>query len=45
MTFETVLCCILIPFTIIMAYIAGKNDFLEMIGEMLEKKAEELKEK
>ena len=45
MTFETVLCCVLIPIVIVLAYIAGKNDFLEMICEMLEEKAKELEER
>ena len=43
--FETVLCCIMIPVVIVLAYIAGKNDFLEMICEMLEEKAKELEER
>lgn len=45
MTFETILCCIMIPVVIVLAYIAGKNEFLEMIGEMLEDKAKKLKER
>lgn len=45
MTFETILACILIPVVIVLAYIAGKNEFLEMIGEMLEEKAKELEER
>lgn len=45
MTFETILACIMIPVVIALAYIAGKNDFLEMICEMLEETAKELKER
>lgn len=43
--FETILCCILIPVVIVLAYITGKNDFLEMICEMLAEKAKELEER
>ena len=45
MTFETILGCILIPVVVVLAYIAGKNDLLEMIIEMLEEKAKELEKR
>ena len=40
---ETILCCILIPVTLILAYIAGKNDILILIGEMIKDTTNELK--
>lgn len=41
--FETVLCCILIPVTLVLTYIAGKEDILAQLIEMLEEKANELR--
>lgn len=43
--FETILCCLLIPTAFVLTYIAGKNDFLGMICEMLAEKAKELEER
>lgn len=43
--FENVLVCILIPATIVLTYIAGKNNLLETICEMLAEKAKELEER
>jgi len=40
--FGTVLGCALIPVVVVLAYIAGKNDLLQSIGEMLENWAEDL---
>ena len=45
MDFETVLLCILIPTAYILAYIAGKNDLLGMIGRMIEETVKELAER
>lgn len=42
-TFETILCCILIPVSVILAYIAGKHDLLQLIGEMIKDATDELK--
>ena len=41
--FETVLCCILIPVTLVLTYIAGKADILAQLIEMLEEKANDLR--
>lgn len=40
--FEIVLCCVLIPFAFVLTYIAGKNDLVAAIGELIREKAEEL---
>lgn len=40
---DIISCCILIPITLILVYIAGKHDLLAMIGEMLQEKTEELR--
>lgn len=42
-TFETILCCILIPVAFVLVYIAGKNDILNLIGEMIKDATDELK--
>lgn len=41
--FETLLCCILIPVAFVLVYIAGKNDLLQLIGEMIKDATDELK--
>ena len=41
--FETILCCILVPVALVLVYIAGKNDLLQLIGEMIRDTTEELK--
>jgi hypothetical protein len=42
-TFETILCCILIPVSFVLVYIAGKNDLLGSISEMILYFTKELK--
>lgn len=41
--FETILCCILVPVALVLVYVAGKNDLLQLIGEMIRDTTEELK--
>lgn len=42
-SFETILCCILIPAAFVLVYIAGKNDILNLVGEMIKDATNELK--
>lgn len=41
--FEIILCCILIPVGLITFYYAGKYDVLELIGQIIQYKAESMK--
>ena len=42
-TFETILCCVLIPVSFVLVNIAGKHDLLQMIEEMIKDATDELK--
>ena len=39
-----ILCCVLVVFTVVFVYIAGKYDLLNLICQMLKEKCEEYRE-
>ena len=42
--FENVLCCILIPLVYVLAYLAGKCDFLNVVCLMMQEQMKKLEE-
>lgn len=42
-SFETILCCVLIPTAVVLAYIADKYNILAMVGEMLEEETAKMR--